>query len=56
MVFADRSRAVEELKGILASFDTVGVAFSGGVDSSLLLAAAVDSLGRERVIALTAVS
>jgi len=53
---ADRSRAVEELKGILSSFETVGVAFSGGVDSSLLLAAAVDSLGRERVIALTAVS
>jgi uncharacterized protein len=56
MASTDRSRAAEDLKRILASFDAVGVAFSGGVDSSLLIAAAVDSLGRERVIALTAVS
>lgn len=53
---ADRSGAAGKLKGILASFDSVGVAFSGGVDSSFLLAAAVDSLGKDRVIALTAVS
>ena len=53
---ADRSGAAGKLKGILASFDSVGVAFSGGVDSSFLLAAAVDSLGKDRVIALTAAS
>lgn len=32
------------------------VAFSGGVDSSLLLAASLDALGRERVLAVTASS
>jgi uncharacterized protein len=39
----------------LARFDHLVVAFSGGVDSSYLVAAAADALG-ERVIAATAVS
>jgi uncharacterized protein len=44
---------------LLAQFDGVGsvcVAFSGGVDSSLVLAAAARALGKERVVAFTAVS
>lgn len=43
------------LKSILEKLPSLAVAFSGGVDSSLLLAAAVDVLG-DRVVALTAVS
>jgi len=40
----------------LAAFDKVTVAFSGGVDSSLLLAAAVRALGRERVLGVVGYS
>jgi len=41
------------LKGILERIPSLAVAFSGGVDSSLLLAVAVDALGGN-VVALTA--
>ena len=44
----------EHLHRILAGFEQVAVAFSGGVDSSYLLAACVDVLGVARVLALTA--
>jgi pyridinium-3,5-biscarboxylic acid mononucleotide sulfurtransferase len=45
-----------KLHDILASFGRLAVAYSGGVDSSLLLAAAVDALGADRVAAFTALS
>ena len=46
---------VRQLRDMLAGFQRVVVCFSGGVDSSFLLAQAVDVLG-EDAIALTAVS
>jgi uncharacterized protein len=45
----------EELQRIISRIETLGVAFSGGVDSSLLLAVARTVLG-DRVVALTAAS
>ncbi len=46
-------RKLEKLVLILKKMKKVAVAFSGGVDSSLLLKVAVDSLGKEKVIAVT---
>lgn len=43
-----------QLHDILAGLQSVLIAFSGGVDSSYLLAAALDVLGPERVLAVTA--
>lgn len=42
----------EHLKHLLKSYGRVGIAFSGGVDSSLLLHAACEVLSHDRVIAL----
>jgi len=46
---------LERLRGVLAKFERVAVAYSGGVDSTLVLKVAHDVLGDE-VLAVTAVS
>ena len=46
----------QHLQKILSAFDSVVIAFSGGVDSTLLLKIACDSLGSDKVLALTAIS
>jgi uncharacterized protein len=48
--------AADRVAAALRGVDRLGVAFSGGVDSSLLLALAVRALGPDRVIAVLGVS
>ncbi|MEV6492520.1 ATP-dependent sacrificial sulfur transferase LarE [Actinoplanes sp. NPDC051633] len=48
--------AAQQMLSDLAGYGRTLVAFSGGVDSSVVLAAAVRALGAEQVIAVTAVS
>lgn len=45
-----------QLKEILTGMDSVLIAFSGGVDSTFLLKTALDTLGVEKVLAVTASS
>jgi len=44
----------EKLLGIISPYERAVVAFSGGVDSSLLAYAAAEALGRENVLCVTA--
>lgn len=44
----------DKLKNLLSQFDRAAVAFSGGVDSTFLLFIAAETLGPDRVVALTA--
>jgi pyridinium-3,5-biscarboxylic acid mononucleotide sulfurtransferase len=46
----------ERLRAQLVSYDRLAIAFSGGVDSTYLLAMAQETLGNARVLALTAES
>ena len=46
----------QELKRIITEHGKVAVAFSSGVDSTLLLKECADTLGAENVVAITACS
>ena len=50
------ARAVEQVAGLLRGAAPLGVAFSGGVDSSVLLALAARALGPDSVLAVLGVS
>lgn len=52
----EADRRYNILKEYLTELESVAVAFSGGVDSAFLLKVAVDVLGKDKVIAVTAVS
>ncbi len=47
---------LQVMRGILCDLGRVGVAFSGGVDSTFVLRVAVDALGRDNVVAFTGAS
>ncbi len=53
---SDLARATAGVGAVLQGVSRVGVAFSGGVDSSLLLALAVRAVGPTRVVAVLGVS
>ncbi|MFA5778870.1 MAG: ATP-dependent sacrificial sulfur transferase LarE [Elusimicrobiota bacterium] len=52
----DLSHKLEKLKNILKKYEKILLAYSGGVDSTLLLKVAIDTLGKKNVITTTAIS
>jgi uncharacterized protein len=56
LLHTETATRVDRLLAGIAGLPSVLVAFSGGVDSGVVLAAAVRALGPERVVAATAVS
>lgn len=53
---AETDRKFQRLKHILQEMSPLAVAFSGGIDSALLLKVSCDTLGLDRVVAFTAQS
>ncbi len=53
-LFAKYMTKLNKLKSILRELRSVVIAYSGGLDSTFLLKMAVDALGRENVLAVTA--
>ena len=47
-------KKIDELKEILKDLKRVVIAYSGGLDSTFLLKAAIDTLGKDNVLAVTA--
>jgi uncharacterized protein len=56
MISKELETRYQTLRQVVADLESAAVAFSGGVDSTFLLAVARDVLGPERVLAATAVS
>ncbi|MHC5123232.1 MAG: ATP-dependent sacrificial sulfur transferase LarE [Planctomycetota bacterium] len=52
----DTTQKYQALKALLKQYGKVAIAFSGGVDSTFLLKAAVDTLGKSNVLACIGVS
>lgn len=55
-MISETAEKYRKLKEILRSYGKLLIAFSGGVDSSFLLKAAIEVLGRDQVLAVTAFS